>query len=120
MEQAEEKSEGAEVRSALTQQAVGKEHAAKDLHGAALENQIRKGRIRWLREHLTEAGARRAAELGWPNTYTLTKSLAESLIGNRAPGFPWQSFALRSWKPPFKPFIGWNEGINTSASSPIY
>ena len=36
-------------RSALTQQAVGKEHAAKDLHGAALENQIRKGRIRWLR-----------------------------------------------------------------------
>ena len=25
---------------------------------------------------------RRANELGWPNTYTLTKSLAESLIRN--------------------------------------
>ena len=117
VEQAEEKSEGAEVRSALTQQAVGKEHAAKDLHGAALENQIRKGRIRWLREHLTEAGARRAAELGWPNTYTLTKSLAESLIGNRAAGLP-----VAIVRPAIvetsvsKPFIGWNEGINTSAS----
>ena len=49
VQQAEEKSEGPEVTSELTQQAVGKEHAAKDLHGAALENQIRKGRIRWLR-----------------------------------------------------------------------
>jgi thioester reductase-like protein len=117
VEQAEEKSEGPEVTSELTQQAVGKEHAAKDLHGAALENQIRKGRIRWLRNYLTEAGARRAAELGWPNTYTLTKSLAESLIGNRAAGLP-----VAIVRPAIvetsvgKPFTGWNEGINTSAS----
>ena len=117
VQQAEEKSEGPEVTSELTQQAVGKEHAAKDLHGAALENQIRKGRIRWLRNYLTEAGARRAAELGWPNTYTLTKSLAESLIGNRAAGLP-----VAIVRPAIvetsvgKPFTGWNEGINTSAS----
>ena len=70
-----------------------------------------------MREHLTEAGARRAAELGWPNTYTLTKSLAESLIGNRAAGLP-----VAIVRPAIvetsvsKPFIGWNEGINTSAS----
>ena len=117
VEQAEEKSEGPEVTSELTQLAVGKEHAAKDLHGAALENQIRKGRIRWLRNYLTEAGARRAAELGWPNTYTLTKSLAESLIGNRAAALP-----VAIVRPAIvetsvgKPFTGWNEGINTSAS----
>jgi len=117
VQQAEQKSEGPEVTSELTQQAVGKEHAAKDLHGAALENQVRKGRIRWLRNYLTEAGARRAAELGWPNTYTLTKSLAESLIGNRAAGLP-----VAIVRPAIvetsvgKPFIGWNEGINTSAS----
>ena len=67
------------VTAELTQQAMGKEHAAKNLQGAALENQIRKGRIRWLKTHLTEAGMKRASELGWPNTYTLTKSLAESL-----------------------------------------
>jgi long-chain acyl-CoA synthetase len=117
VKQAGEKAESDEVTNELTQQAVGKEHAAKDLHGAALENQIRKGRIRWLRNYLTEAGSRRAAELGWPNTYTLTKSLAESLIGNRAIGFP-----VAIVRPAIvetsveKPFTGWNEGINTSAS----
>jgi thioester reductase-like protein len=115
--QATEKAEGEEVTRDLTQQAVGKEHAAKDLHGAALENQVRKGRIRWLRSYLTEAGSRRAAELGWPNTYTLTKSLAESLIGNRAAGLP-----VAIVRPAIvetsvaDPFAGWNEGINTSAS----
>ena len=64
----------------------GKEHAAKDLQGAALENQIRKNRFRWLREYLTESGMKRAKELGWPNTYTLTKSLAESLIAKYGAG----------------------------------
>ena len=72
----------------LRQQALIKEHAAKDLHGAALDNQIRKNRFRWLREYLTEAGMKRAAELGWPNTYTLTKSLAESLIAEIGAGLP--------------------------------
>ncbi len=62
------------------QQALGKEHAAKGLSGQALENQIRKNRVRWLKNYLTEEATRRAQELGWPNTYTFTKSLAESLI----------------------------------------
>ena len=69
-------------------QAMAKEHAAKDLQGAALENQIRKNRVRWLRNELTEAGKRRANELGWPNTYTLTKSLAESLLARNGAGLP--------------------------------
>lgn len=115
--QAEEQSEGVEVTSGLKMQALAKEHAAKDLQGAALENQIRKNRIRWLKTYLTEAGTRRAKELGWPNTYTLTKSLAESLIAKRGAGLP---FAIV--RPAIvetsvaKPFLGWNEGINTSAS----
>jgi long-chain acyl-CoA synthetase len=114
---AEAKAESAEVTAALQQQAVDKEHAAKDLQGSALENQIRKNRIRWLRNFLTEAGAKRAQELGWPNTYTLTKSLAESLIGKRGAGLP-----VAIVRPAIvetsvdKPFTGWNEGINTSAS----
>jgi long-chain acyl-CoA synthetase len=97
-----------------------KEHAAKDLHGAALENQIRKNRFRWLRQVLTEAGMRRANELGWPNTYTLTKSLAESLIRNFLDESP--NAAIAVVRPAIvessieKPFLGWNEGINTSAS----
>jgi len=115
--QAEGQSESEEVTSGLRMQARVKEHAARDLQGAALENQIRKNRVRWLKTYLTEAGTRRAKELGWPNTYTLTKSLAESLIAKRGAGLP-----IAVVRPAIvetsvaKPFLGWNEGINTSAS----
>jgi thioester reductase-like protein len=115
--EAEAKAESPEVLQELQRQALDKEHAAKDLQGAALENQIRKNRIRWLRNHLTEAGSKRALELGWPNTYTLTKSLAESLIAKHGAGLP-----VAIVRPAIvetsvgKPFAGWNEGINTSAS----
>ena len=115
--QAEMQSESEEVTSGLRMQARSKEHAAKDLQGAALENQVRKNRVRWLKTYLTEAGTRRAKELGWPNTYTLTKSLAESLIAKHGKGLP-----VAVVRPAIvetsvaKPFVGWNEGINTSAS----
>ena len=115
--QAEIRAESEEVTSGLRMEARSKEHAAKDLQGAALENQIRKGRVRWLKTYLTETGTRRAKELGWPNTYTLTKSLAESLIAKYGAGLP-----IAVVRPAIvetsiaKPFIGWNEGINTSAS----
>jgi len=117
IQQAEAQSESEEVTAGLRMQARAKEHAAKDLQGAALENQIRKNRVRWLKTYLTEAGTRRAKELGWPNTYTLTKSLAESLIAVRGAGLP-----IAVVRPAIvetsvaKPFLGWNEGINTSAS----
>jgi len=109
--------EGPVVTEELRRQALGKEHAAKDLQGAALENQIRKNRVRWLRNELTEAGKRRAHELGWPNTYTFTKSLAESLLTKYGPDLP-----VAIVRPAIvesslaQPFRGWNEGINTSAA----
>ena len=56
--------------------------------GPELENLIRKNRMRWLRNRLTRAGTRRARHLGWPNTYTLTKSLAESLLVRHGAGLP--------------------------------
>jgi thioester reductase-like protein len=114
---AEQQAESAEITKELRRQALDKEHAAKDLHGAALDNQIRKNRVRWLRNHLTETATKRATELGWPNTYTLTKSLAESLIRKHGAGLP-----IAIVRPAIvetsveKPFRGWNEGINTSAS----
>jgi thioester reductase-like protein len=117
VKQAAEKAESAEVTEELRRQALQKEHASKDLKGAALENQIRKNRVRWLRNYLTEAGKKRANELGWPNTYTLTKSLAESLIHKYGGGLP-----IAIVRPAIvetsmeKPFLGWNEGINTSAA----
>jgi long-chain acyl-CoA synthetase len=117
VEAAQQKAESAEVTEELRREALDKEHAAKDLSGAALDNQIRKNRIRWLRNYLTEAGMKRARELGWPNTYTLTKSLAESLIAKYAADLP-----IAVVRPAIvetslqQPFRGWNEGINTSAS----
>ncbi len=114
---AEQKAETASVGEELRRQALDREHAAKDLHGTALDNQIRKNRVRWLRNYLIEAGTRQAKELGWPNTYTLTKSLAESLIHKYGAGLP-----IAIVRPAIvetsvrRPFRGWNEGINTSAS----
>src|SRR5438552_16943664 len=70
-----------------------------------------------MREQLTEAGTQSARELGWPNTYTFSKSLAESLIARRGAGL-----SIAIVRPAIvetsveKPFRGWNEGINTSAS----
>lgn len=117
LEEISMRAEGPEVTEELRRQALTKEHAAKDLHGSALENQVRKNRVRWLRNELTEAGKRRANQLGWPNTYTLTKSLAESLLAQNGAGLP-----IAIVRPSIvesstaQPFRGWNEGINTSAS----
>jgi hypothetical protein len=113
---AESKEVGEELRSA----ALGKEHAARDLQGSALDNQIRKNRLRWIRQTLTNAGMERASELGWPNTYTFTKSLAESLIRNFLDTHSGAAIAVV--RPAIvessigSPFLGWNEGVNTSAS----
>ncbi|MFY9977935.1 MAG: SDR family oxidoreductase [Candidatus Sulfotelmatobacter sp.] len=113
----EQQAESEELTADLRSQSLSNKHAAKGLQGAALDNQIRKNRIRWLKAYLTEAGTRRAKELGWPNTYTLTKSLAESLIVKHGAGLP-----IAVVRPAIvetsvaKPFPGWNEGINTSAS----
>ena len=69
-----------------------------------------------MRNRLTRAGTRRAQRLGWPNTYTFTKSLGESLLATRGAGLP-----IAVARPSIvetsthEPFRGWNEGINTSA-----
>jgi phosphoserine phosphatase len=116
----EERAESTEVTGEFRRQALERKQAAKDLQGAALENQVRKNRVRWLRQRLTELATRRANELGWPNTYTFTKSLSESLIRNYLDEAPEAAIAVV--RPSIvessieKPFLGWNEGINTSAS----
>jgi thioester reductase-like protein/phosphoserine phosphatase len=113
----EAQAESAKVTDEFRRVAIAKPTAAKTLTGTALDNQIRKNRTRWLRQALTDAGTRRARELGWPNTYTLTKSIAESLIVKHGAGLPIAivrpSIVESSLE---KPFRGWNEGINTSAS----
>jgi hypothetical protein len=107
--------EGPEFTAELRQQVLAKQkgHA---LSGDALEQHVRRYRARSLRTYLTEAGTARARLYGWPNTYTFTKSLAESLLVTRAADLPVAvvrpSIVETSLEHPFR---GWNEGINTSA-----
>jgi thioester reductase-like protein len=113
---AEARSESPEIAAALRRQALGRHRGDEEPSGPELDNLIRKNRMRWLRNRLTRAGTRRAKHLGWPNTYTLTKSLAESLIVKYGAGLP-----IAIVRPSIvetstdQPFRGWNEGINTSA-----
>jgi len=112
----EERSEGAEVTATLRRQVLGKRAEDKLPPGAELEELIRRNRARWVRNRLTKAATRRARRLGWPNTYTFTKSLAESLIAKRGTDLPVAvvrpSIVETSTAQPFR---GWNEGLNTSA-----
>jgi thioester reductase-like protein len=113
---AEARAESPEITAALRRQAMGKHRGSEEPAGPELENLIRKNRMRWLRNRLTRAGTRRARRLGWPNTYTLSKSLAESMIVRHGAGLP-----IAVVRPSIvetstdQPFRGWNEGINTSA-----
>jgi len=113
---AEARAESSEIAAALQRQALGKHRGSEEPAAPELENLIRKNRTRWLRNRLTRAGTRRARRLGWPNTYTLSKSLAESLIVRHGAGLP-----IAIVRPSIvetstdQPFRGWNEGINTSA-----
>lgn len=105
-----------EVTEQLRQQAQSKAAEADDSSDAGLETRLRRYRQRWIKNQLVEAGMQRAKELGWPNTYTFTKSLAESLIATLGADLP-----VTVVRPSIvetsihEPFCGWNEGVNTSA-----
>lgn len=112
----EERAHSPEVEAALRRQALGRLHEKQRPPGREIEELMRKNRLRWIRNRLTRAGTRRARRLGWPNTYTFTKSLAESLLATGGAGLP-----IAIVRPSIvetsidEPFRGWNEGINTSA-----
>ena len=109
----ESRGESPEIAERLRRMVLSK---GRKLSDTELEAQIRKQRQRWTRDELIEAGMRRARELGWPNTYTFTKSLAESLIARLGADLPVAvvrpSIVETSTHDPFE---GWNEGVNTSA-----
>lgn len=73
-------------------------------------------RSRHLQNRLIDLALSRAHDFGWPNIYTYTKALGESLLHVEGAGLPLCIVrpsiveSARSF-----PFPGWNEGINTSA-----
>jgi long-chain acyl-CoA synthetase len=112
----EARSESDEVTGDLRARIKSRANGSRPTANRDLESQVRKARSRWVRSQLVEVGMRRAKEMGWPNTYTLTKSIAESLIAKLGPDLP-----IAVVRPSIvetslhDPFCGWNEGVNTSA-----
>lgn len=68
-----------------------------------------------IKQELIRIGSERAQKLGWPNTYTYTKALAERLLKTK---FDHLTFTIV--RPSIVesshhyPFAGWNEGFNTT------
>ena len=111
----EERSESPELTRALRRQALGRSGDESSVSAAELQGVLKRNRLRWARNRLVRAGMRRAQHLGWPNTYTFTKSLGESILARHGRDLPIAivrpSIVESSMR---SPFTGWNEGINTS------
>jgi long-chain acyl-CoA synthetase len=111
----EERSESADVTRALRRQALGRSGDASKVVPDELDGVLKRNRARWVRNRLVRAGMKRAHHLGWPNTYTFTKSLGESVLVRQGHDLPIAivrpSIVESSER---TPFTGWNEGINTS------
>src|SRR5690348_12751563 len=111
----EERAQGPELAKALRRQALGRGTSESAVEASELEGVLRRNRIRWERNKLVRVGMKRAQYLGWPNTYTFTKSLGESVLARKGKGL-----AIAIVRPSIvesstrSPFSGWNEGINTS------
>jgi long-chain acyl-CoA synthetase len=111
----EARSESPELSKALRRQALGRGVDAADAPAEELQGVLRRNRARWARNRLVRVGLRRAQHLGWPNIYTFTKSLGESILARQGRDLPIAivrpSIVESSER---SPFTGWNEGINTS------
>ncbi|HEY2351804.1 MAG TPA: SDR family oxidoreductase [Candidatus Acidoferrum sp.] len=111
----EDRAEGVELIAALKRQALGRGVDDSVVPARELDGVLKRNRIRWARNRLVRIGMRRAQHLGWPNTYTFTKSLGESVLATRGKDLPIAivrpSIVESSER---SPFSGWNEGINTS------
>lgn len=111
----EARAESPELNKALRRQALGRGGNEAAAPAGELDGILKRNRARWVRNRLTHVGMRRAQRLGWPNTYTFTKSLGESILAKCGRDLPIAivrpSIVESSER---SPFTGWNEGINTS------
>ena len=105
------------IETASHDQALTSEFAADaESAGESREIAIETRRKRWVEERLKREGLARATGLGWPNTYSYTKSLGEQLVlASR------KELDVTVVRPAViesalaDPFPGWNQGVNTSA-----
>ncbi len=115
VERIEVRAESPELAKALRRQALGRGGDSSSVAAAELDAVTKRNRARWVRNRLVRVGLKRAQHLGWPNTYTFTKSLGESILARQDRALPIAivrpSIVESSER---TPFTGWNEGINTS------
>jgi thioester reductase-like protein len=115
VQRVEDRAESAVLNKALQRQALGRSGDPAKVPADELSGVTKRNRARWVRNRLVRVGMKRAQHLGWPNTYTFTKSLGESILAQRGKGLPIAivrpSIVESSER---TPFTGWNEGINTS------
>ncbi|HWP43665.1 MAG TPA: SDR family oxidoreductase, partial [Blastocatellia bacterium] len=110
------RSESEEITAQLRSQIKSRANGSRPVAGKDIDSQLHKARSRWVRNQLIDSGMKRAKEYGWPNTYTLTKSLAESIIAKRGADLPVAIVRPSIVETSLRdPFCGWNEGVNTSA-----
>jgi long-chain acyl-CoA synthetase len=112
----EQEAESPAVQTQFEAEALLKVRSSSGSDEKAVKNQIRKIGTRWIRDRLIDIGIARAQHWGWPNIYTFTKSLGESLLAAEASDLP-VSIARPSIVESSiaQPFRGWNEGVNTTA-----
>ncbi len=78
---AERESSADELRSGFRRDA---ERDAAGRPGLDPEERAEQLRQRWVLDRLAREGRRRAQELGWPDTYALSKALGERMLSERA------------------------------------
>jgi long-chain acyl-CoA synthetase len=108
--------ESSESEEELKQEVLDKirRRGLDESNATLIRNMTHRQRQQRLKNRLAEEGERRALAHGWPNTYTYTKSLAESLIARRADGLKYTMFRPAIVESALSyPFPGWNEGFNT-------
>jgi hypothetical protein len=85
-------------------------------HHKLVANLVRRRLREDLKQALVDVGMQRARRLGWPNTYTYTKSLAESLLLRRGSRLRMSILRPSIVESAFEfPFPGWNESFNGTA-----
>ncbi|MFT3922904.1 MAG: SDR family oxidoreductase [Myxococcales bacterium] len=112
-EDTESESALAKLRVDLVKSVVEKGHDPNNHQ--LIERILRRESKALLSERLVDTGKERARHWGWPNVYTFTKSMAESMLLERFPKLEKSFFrpAIIESAEAF-PLPGWNEGLNTS------
>ncbi|MBB28231.1 MAG: hypothetical protein CME25_04935 [Gemmatimonadetes bacterium] len=83
----EETSRSQSVQDAFAQN-LDRKNRGKRVTDYRREHQLEALRLRWIKKMQVEEGMRRARELGWHDSYTLTKAMGEQLIAKRRGDLP--------------------------------